>query len=105
MSVAVRIDTSGVAPVARIGGRAYKTARGAARAWAEAVMQGIDRRHSQKIGQAAYHDQNWYQWHYGQSATRTITGFGIAMEMIDGLPYTVSKAARRALPVFKQYLR
>lgn len=105
MSVSVRIDTSGSVPVARIRGKAYKTARQASVAWAEAVMKEIDDRHTQKIGEAAYHDAKWYHWHYGQSPAVTVTYPGLVMEVIDGLPYTVAKAARRALPIFRQYLK
>lgn len=94
-----------VKAAALIRGRKYTTARGAARAWAEAVMEHNAERHRIKTGQPAYHDTKWYDWHYGQCPTRSLEIPGIQISMIVGPSYTVAKAMRRSLPIFKRYLK
>lgn len=95
MSSLVKFQTS-----VTIRGRTYRTAKHAAEAYGLAVLSRFEDKHTKKIGHAAYHDQKWFQRHYGGNTVKS--GF---LEFLEGLPPTAERAARRSLPIFKRYLK
>lgn len=89
-----------IVSTAYINGRPYKTAKMAAKAFADGLMNRRVDRHSKKIGCAAYHDKAWWD---RQTKGMTLVTYG-AITMREGESDEEKKAYRRVLPIFKKYL-
>jgi len=99
-----RKKTVQVVTAVRIGGRSYRTAEGAARAFASEIWEKMLDRRSLKIGHAAHHDTAWYNRQVGNQPTETVNYQGLTLTVLTGHNAVQERAYRRSIGIFKKVL-